>query len=147
MPIESLTYYLPPHEGLLPKWLLLVSVISIGNSIQAYNTLHYTARVYSGSAILPGSKTPLNPVTALSARTFGTWTFLSSVIRLYAAYYIDNSAVYQLALWTYVVAFGHFVSEWLYFGTARWGKGLAGPVAVSTGSLVWMYLQWGWYVS
>lgn len=127
--------------------MLTVSIISIGNSIQAYSTMHYTARVYSGTAVFPGSKTPLNPVTPLSARTFGTWTFLSSIIRLYAAYYIDNPVIYQLALWTYGIAFGHFMSEWLCFGTAKWGKGLAGPVIVSTTSMAWMYLQWGSYVS
>lgn len=85
-------------------------------------------------------------MTPLSSRTFGTWTFLSAVIRLYGAYYIDNPLIYQLTLWTYALAGVHFFSEWLVFGTARWGKGLAGPVFVSTGSIVWMVAQWGYYV-
>ena len=67
-------------------------------------------------------------------------------MRLYAAYNIENRVVYELAVWTYAVAFAHFVSEWWVFGTAGWGKGLAGPVFVSTGSLVWMGVQWGYYV-
>lgn len=54
--------------------------------------------------------------------------------------------VYQLALWTFVVAFAHFGMEWLVFGTARWGWGLAAPVFVATGSLAWMLLQWEGYV-
>ncbi|KAF2188576.1 ergosterol biosynthesis protein-like protein [Zopfia rhizophila CBS 207.26] len=158
---SSVTSYLPAFEGLLPKWLLLVSVISVANSIQAYATLTYTQRVYNNvtapsppksapSRMLKQSSTssPETPslVTPLSARTFGTWTFLSSIIRLYAAYHIDEPLIYQLALWTYGVAWAHFMSEWWVFGTTRWGKGLAGPVFVSSGSLMWMWLQWGFYV-
>ncbi|KZF25378.1 ergosterol 28 [Xylona heveae TC161] len=134
--------YLPPHTGLLPKWLLLISVVSVANSVQTYLTLNYTQKVYEGSP-KTGSK---SPVTPLSARTFGTWTFLSSIIRLWAAYNIDNPQVYQLALWTFGVALGHFSSEWLVYGTAKWGKGLAGPAFVSTGTLLWMVSQWSYYV-
>jgi len=143
-----MTSYLPPHEGLLPKWLLLVSLVSVGNSIQAYSTLHFTQQVYLGSSSSKAASKSSSgsPVTPLSARTFGTWTFLSSIIRLWAAYNIDNPQVYQLALWTYSIALFHFASEWLVFGTARWGKGLAGPVFVSTGSLLWMVSQWSFYV-
>ncbi|KAI9798743.1 MAG: ergosterol biosynthesis protein [Piccolia ochrophora] len=129
--------FLPQHDGLLPLWLLLISLVSILNSAQAYSTLKYTQRVYSAS---PAS------VTALSARTFGTWTFLSSVIRLYAAYNISEPAFYQLAICTFVLAFLHFMSEWNIFKTAAWGAGLAGPVFVASGSLVWMLTQWGYYV-
>ena len=71
---------------------------------------------------------------------------IQSIVRLYAAYHISNPQMYQLAYWTYVVAFGHFMSEWWYFKTARWGEGLAGPVIVAPVSLVWMWMQWGYYV-
>lgn len=146
--------YLPStDDGYLPYWLLLVcipssfknssflsglkvSLTSALNSVQCYITTSYTERVYSS---------PSRPVTRLSARTFGTWTFLSSIIRLYGAYNISDPVIYQLVLWTYALAFGHFASEWFYFGTAKWGAGLAGPVLVSTGSLAWMFWQWGWY--
>lgn len=139
-----------------------VSVISLANSIQAYLTLSATRQVYAGAAPNPNqpSNTKLpagippntvppqatSPVTPLSARTFGTWTALSSIVRLYGAYHISNPAVYEMVLWTYGIAFAHFASEWMVFGTARWGKGLAGPVVVSTVSLGWMVGQWGWYV-
>jgi len=126
-------------------------VISVANSIQAYTTLKFTRRVYSGTASSsPSSQAhayPDNsPVTPLSARTFGTWTFLSSIIRLYAAYHINDPVVYQLALWTYAVAGWHFGSEWLIYGTAGWGAGLAGPVFVSSGSMAWMLWCWEEYV-
>ncbi|MCJ1370704.1 ergosterol biosynthesis protein [Loxospora ochrophaea] len=132
-----MAYYLPDHEGLLPKWLLLVSIISVGNSIQAYSTLSYTRRVYSG---------PKSGVTSLSSRTFGTWSLVSSIIRFYAAYNVSDSLIYQLTLWTYVIGIAHFTSEWLIFNSASMGKGLASPLIVASASLAWMLTQWGWYV-
>ncbi|KAL9637728.1 MAG: hypothetical protein Q9204_001760 [Flavoplaca sp. TL-2023a] len=133
----NMTSYLPQNEGYLQYWLLLLSVVSIGNSVQSYLTTSYTRRVYSA---------PETTVTPLHARTFGTYTALASIIRLYAAYNITNPMLYQLAIWTYIVALGHFYSEWLVFGTARWGKGLAGPVIISVSSLAWMVIEWGVYV-
>ncbi|KAI4277236.1 MAG: hypothetical protein LQ337_001950 [Flavoplaca oasis] len=133
----NMTSYLPQNEGYLQYWLLLLSVVSIGNSVQSYLTTSYTRRVYSA---------PETTVTPLHARTFGTYTALASIIRLYAAYNITDPMLYQLAIWTYIVALGHFYSEWLVFGTARWGKGLAGPVIISVSSLAWMVVQWGVYV-
>jgi len=112
-------------------------MLSIGNSVQAYLTLTYTRRVYSA---------PATVITPLSARTFGTWTLLSSIVRLYAALNIHDPLMYRLALLTYVVAWGHFVSEWLVFKTARCGLGLAAPLCVATASLVWMLGCWDWYV-
>ncbi|KAF1361085.1 ergosterol biosynthesis protein-like protein [Lizonia empirigonia] len=142
---SAISSWVPQAEGLLPKWLLFVSLVSTLNSIQAYSTLTYTSRVYNPTSTDPPVKQPAH-VTWLSSRTFGTWTFLTSIIRFYAAYNINHPAFYQLAIWTYVVAFAHFGSEWFIFGTTRWGKALAGPVIVSTGSLVWMFSQWGYYV-
>ncbi|KAF1960568.1 ergosterol biosynthesis protein-like protein [Byssothecium circinans] len=154
---SALASYLPPFEGWLPQWMLFTSVISIANSIQAYKTLHFTARVYNpnadntrppsniasySSSTPKPSKPPANEipsqVTPLSSRTFGTWTLLASIIRLYGAYYINEKPVYELAMWAYAVAWVHFVSEWAVFGTTRWGVPLAGPVVISTGTLVWM---------
>ncbi|KAI4204829.1 MAG: hypothetical protein LQ350_000895 [Teloschistes chrysophthalmus] len=129
--------YLPQNEGILQYWLLLLSIVSIGNSVQSYLTTSYTRRIYSA---------PDTTVTPLHARTFGTYTALASIIRLYAAYNITDPVVYQLALWTYVVALGHFYSEWLVFRTARFGEGLVGPLAISMGSIVWMVVQWGEYI-
>ena len=114
-----------------------VSAISVGNSIQAYLTTKNTREVY----IRTGTQ-----ITAFSSRLFGTWTIISAAIRLYAAYNISNPQLYELAIIAYGVAWIHFMSEWLIFGTAAWGRGLAGPMLISTGSLVWMFSQWGYYV-
>lgn len=85
-------------------------------------------------------------MTPLSARTFGTWTALASIVRLYGAYHINEPAVYEMCIWTYAIAWMHFMSEWFVFGSARWNRGLAGPVVIANISLVWMLMQWGYYV-
>lgn len=135
---------LPPttaNGGLLPHWLLFISVVSVFNSLQTYlvKDLALTRKVYSAA--------PLTEVTNLSARTFGTWTFLTSVVRFYGAYHIvGNATMYNLCIWTFVVAGGHFVSEWLWFSNCKLDKGLAGPLVVASSSLVWMLTQREFYV-
>lgn len=127
--------------GYLPSWLLFISVVSIFNSLQTYQTpdLSLTRRVYENA--------PRNQVTNLSARTFGTWTLITSIVRFYAAYHlVGNKPVYDMCMWTFAVAGFHFVSEWLVFRTCKLGKGLAGPLVVSSVSMVWMWTQRGWYV-
>merc|ERR1711977_557599 len=46
--LSTITPYLPQHEGILPKWMLFVSLVALGNSIQSYLTISYTARLYAG---------------------------------------------------------------------------------------------------
>lgn len=135
----------------LTRFHLQTSAASVGNTIQAFSTLRFTKRVYSGSYIpetAPGSKPSLatSPVSPLQARTFGVWTLLSAIIRLFAAYHINDPLIYQITLCTYVLAWGHFMSEWLYFGSAAMGAGLASPLVVANGSLIWMLMQWSYYV-
>jgi hypothetical protein len=145
-----------------PLMLSQVSVVSLANSAQAYISLKGTREVYAGpstSATTPNSKSlpdgipartiqqqSTSPVTPLSARTFGTWTALSSIIRLYGAYHIHDKVVYELCLWTYALAFAHFTSEWLVFGTARLSRGFIAPMMVASLSMAWMLTQWGAYV-
>ena len=143
----SLSAYLPQSPGYLPYWLLLISSLALGNCAQAYLTLHFTTQVYNGPSSTPSKTNPSPQVTPLQSRTMGTWTLLSSLIRIYAAYNITNPPVYEIALLSYVVAWGHFMSEWLVFGTASWGRGLAGPVIVANVSLPWMLWGWGFYVN
>ncbi|EKG10076.1 Erg28 [Macrophomina phaseolina MS6] len=147
--MSPLTAILPQHEGLLPKWLFLVGVTAVGNILQAYRTLHFTSQVYLSPdprVKPPPGYTHPSETTPLHSRTFGTWTLLQGIVRLYAAYHPDNAQVYQLAMLTNLVAMWHFGSEWFVFGTTSWGKGLAGPVFVSIGTTVWMALQYGFYV-
>ena len=89
-----------------------LAAVSIGNSIQTYTTLSYTKRVYSAKP---------NEVTGLSARTFGTWTFVTAIVRIIAAYHLNDPTMYLLAFVVFLGANLHFMSEWLVFKTTKWG--------------------------
>ncbi|PBK75603.1 Erg28-like protein [Armillaria solidipes] len=136
-----LEQYLPQAAGWLPLWQLLISVTAVFNSVQNFVTLKLTRKIYPQAA-----------VTGLQARTFAVWTLTSAVVRAYAAYNINEkqsvnfTAVYDLTLFTYLIAFGHFSSELLIFRTATINPGLISPVIVSTTSLLWMISQYDFYV-
>lgn len=126
---------MPP--GYLPKWLLFISVVSVLNSVQTYiSGLELTRRVYENK---PQETTPL------SARTFGTWTLISSFIRLYGALYLQEEHIFQLTFISYLIAIGHFGSELLVYRTCKLGKGIMGPFIVATTSLTWMWCQKEYY--
>lgn len=137
--LEIVGPYIPRQPGFLPKWLLFISIVSIFNSIQTYASgLALTRKVYAAK---PGE------VTNLSARTFGTWTIISSIIRFHGAYHLNNPQVYQIVFASYAVAFFHFNSEWLVYKTCRMGSGLLGPMIVATSTLIWMTLQRDFYLN
>ncbi|KAI5481869.1 hypothetical protein MNV49_000146 [Pseudohyphozyma bogoriensis] len=121
--------FLPEGEGYLPYWMLFVSSLAIFNSAQNFLTTSLTRKIFSKS---PAS------VTALQARTFAVWTLASAAIRIYAAYNINVKGFYDLALISYVLALGHFVSELVIFKTAGIGAGLISPLIVASTSLIWM---------
>ncbi|KAF9565229.1 Erg28-like protein [Agrocybe pediades] len=133
-----LAAYLPNSAGWLPYWQLLVATTATFNFVQNLVTLKLTRRIYDN--------VPSVTVTALQARTFAVWTLTSAVIRGYAAYNIENKVIYDMALISYLIAFGHFSSELLIFRTCKINPGVLSPVIVSTTSLVWMFLQYEYYV-
>ena len=85
------------------------------------------------------------------------WTLASAAIRLYAAYNIsvkgfvasslferkelaawlmkEGDRFYDLALISYVLALGHFASEFVVFRTAGIGPGLLSPLIVASASV------------
>ncbi len=65
---------------------------------------------------------------------------------IYANQFILFS-VYDLAIASYLIALLHFGSEWLIYKTVKFGRGLAGPLVVSTLSLVWLSSQRDYYLS
>lgn len=91
---------------------------------------------------IPTGSTAAQTGEALSARRFGTWTFLSGIVRLYAVYDMDNSGLYILAFWTYVIACTHFAAERMVSG-ARINLGAVGVSLVSIGLMV---AHWSSYV-
>ncbi|KAJ7052625.1 hypothetical protein C8F01DRAFT_1170638 [Mycena amicta] len=134
-----LSDYLPQSAGWLPSWQLLVTVMAVFNSAQNFTTLKLTRRIYNN--------VPAATVTPLQARTFAAWTITSAVVRGYAAYHLHQKIVYDMALFTYLIAFGHFASELLIFRTATPSVPVLSPVIVSTVSLVWMFMQYDFYVN
>lgn len=65
-------------------------------------------------------------------RTFGVWTFLSALIRYYAAYRLHDYDWYVLGHWMFVFAIAHFGSVLLIFGAVKPSEGglLTAVVAV-----------------
>lgn len=83
-------------KGYLPKWLLFISIVSVFNSIQTYvSGLELTRKVYERKP---------TETTHLSARTFGTWTFISCVIRFYGAMYLNEPHIFELVFMSYMLA-------------------------------------------
>ncbi|KAF9450333.1 Erg28-like protein [Macrolepiota fuliginosa MF-IS2] len=134
--LDSIIAFLP--DSLLGKWQLLVASAAVFNTVQNFMTLKLTRRIYNN--------VPSASVTALQARTFAVWTLTSAVVRFYAAFHIHEKAIYDMALLTYLIAFGHFSTEWFVFRTARINPGVLSPVFVSTLSLIWMINQYDFYV-
>jgi hypothetical protein len=127
-----------------------LSTVSILNTVQSYLTTSYTRRTYpyTPKASSPGPNAPAPPhqVTALQARTFGTWTFMASVVRFYCAYRLQDPDFYKLAMWTFAIALAHFGSEALVFGTTGLRTGAFSTFFIASGSLVWMTAVWQDYV-
>ncbi|EEB05439.1 Erg28 protein [Schizosaccharomyces japonicus yFS275] len=122
--------------GLLPKWMFIVGLTAVFNTVQSFLTPKLTKRVYSNT----------NEVNGLQGRTFGIWTLTSAVVRLYGAFHLNDPHVYFLCQATYYIACLHFLLEWMAFRTTAMGPGLASPIIVSTMSIVWMALQKDAYV-
>ncbi|RKU48868.1 hypothetical protein DL546_008157 [Coniochaeta pulveracea] len=169
--MEALHEILPSTEkGYLPYYLLVVSVAAIGNALQNLSTLHYTRRIYNGKFVpnpsAPAKSTGSDPedsvhklvpadpykaagkdqVTPLAARLFGTYTFAVGLIRLYAAYAPEHWALYQLGIWTHVIAAAHFTSELLVYKSIRFSGPQVFPFIASYVGTVWMVSQYGHYV-
>ncbi|KAF8738110.1 hypothetical protein AX14_011870 [Amanita brunnescens Koide BX004] len=136
--LAGLDQFLPQTSGWLAHWQLFVAVTALFNTVQNYLTLKFTRRIYNN--------VPPSSVTPLQARTFGAWTLTAAIVRAYAAYNISHKPIYDMAMLTYLIAFGHFFSEFLIFRTANFGAGLLGPAIVSTTTLIWMITQYDSYV-
>ena len=142
----ELSDFIPKSEGYLSFWLIFVrlnhsetcyvtltnaqlGLTSLFNTAQGHATTYYTRRIYNVRS---------NEVTPLSARTFGTWTALSGLVRLFAAYNIHDRVAYDLGLATFVIAWLHFAEELAIWGTAGLNGGVKEPVIVSSASVAWM---------
>ncbi|KIW33044.1 uncharacterized protein PV07_04545 [Cladophialophora immunda] len=142
---------LPQSEGYLPLYILFVGVTAIGNAIQCYNTLSYTRRLYSGqpsATQTKGKSSPegSSPATPLSSRTFGTWTLAVGIVRIFAAYHINEASWFQMQMLTNVVGLVHFSLEAFVYKTSSPSGPWLAPVTVALIGLVWSTAQYGFYV-
>ncbi|KAI8581511.1 hypothetical protein K450DRAFT_231662 [Umbelopsis ramanniana AG] len=125
-------------EGNLPRWLLFTSALGIFNSVQNYFTSKLTKQVYANKA---------NEVTPLAGRLFATWTWSVSMIRIYAAFHLNNKIMYDLGIWSYTIALTHFVSELFIFGGCKINVPFMSPMIVAVTSLTWMISHYDKYVT
>ncbi|EXJ57937.1 hypothetical protein A1O7_05360 [Cladophialophora yegresii CBS 114405] len=142
---------LPQSEGYLPLYILFVGATAIGNAIQCYFTMSYTQRLYPGTSLLSQPKDKANPAvtspaTPLSSRTFGTWTVAVGIVRLFAAYHINEPAWYQLQTLTNIVGLVHFGLEAFVYRTTRPSGPWLAPVTVALIGTGWSIAQYGFYV-
>ena len=119
--------------------LFKVVGFSVLNTVQCYRSSHFARRTFDG----PISATEVTP---FAGRLFGSWSFLSGLVRFYAAYNIHEKHLYQLTICTFLIVLSHFAGEVLVYGTMKVGKGLAPSLFVATTSVVWMLMQWSFYV-
>ncbi|KAK6481400.1 putative ergosterol biosynthetic protein 28 isoform X1 [Huso huso] len=118
--------------NVLRSWLVIVSVIALGNSVQSFRDHSFLSeKLYTGMPEF---------VNGLQARTFGIWTLLSSVIRCACAADIQNKTLYHITLGTFVLALGHFLSEAFIYKTAPLTIGVMAPLIVASVSIVGMLI-------
>ncbi|KAM9191076.1 ergosterol biosynthetic protein 28 homolog isoform 1-T2 [Mergus octosetaceus] len=116
----------------LRSWLLMVSVIAAGNTLQCFRDYSFVSeKLYTAS---PGL------VNGLQARTFGIWSLLSSVVRCLCALDIRNQTLYYITLFTFVVALAHFLSEVFIYHTAALTMGIMAPLMVASFSILGMLI-------
>jgi hypothetical protein len=110
-----------------------MSGLAIGSTVQSYRSPAMTRRIY------------ISQVTPLSARTFGTWTLGSGVLRAVVAYRIDNPELHVLTLANFVISLWRWSAEWLWFGKTKFSV-VWPSLAFEITTITWMLSVWGHYV-
>ena len=113
-----------------------MAFLAIGSTVSAYRSTSIAEGIYV---------TDKRQITPLSSRTFGTWTLVSGFIRVVAAYRIDVPELYALTLANFVISLGHFMVEWLWFGTTDF-RAVWLSCAFEITTISWMLSVWSFYV-
>lgn len=150
----------PQHDGLLPYFLIYVckeassicywrrgriislTIVETGVSAAIHTVVCYLSSPAVALKQFSGPARP--PPIGLLARVYGVKNIYTSLIRLYAAYAIDNAALYDLAAATFMGVLVLYVTELVVFRTVRWQEATFPLVHAGVG-LTWMLLQRGWY--
>lgn len=109
-------------------WITLVAFMALGNSVQCFIKPDFVwTKLYNEST----------EVGSLTARTYGMWTLLASLVRFMYACNMHNWELFLLTFASYVLAFGHFTSEMLVYHSAGLDSlGMLSAVVVSGASMV-----------
>ncbi|KKF93740.1 Ergosterol biosynthetic protein 28 [Ceratocystis platani] len=161
--------WLPPAKGYLPYYMLSVlrPKITFPNPAAPFVVRH--RRMYNGRFVknpkLGKATATFNPedsvdklvpahagqegidqMTPVAARCFATWTFLTSIVRCYVSYHLSFGPMYDLGIWTYVVALSHFTLELGYFKTMKLGAPQLLPFMFASTGIAWMIYVRDFYV-
>lgn len=86
------------------------------------------------------------PPTPLLAHVYGVKNVYTSLIRAYAAYHVNNQALYDLAIFTYVGVLFLFVTELLLWKTVRVREAVFPFINAGVG-LLWTMTAREWYLA
>ncbi|MFQ6642203.1 hypothetical protein Gotur_018128 [Gossypium turneri] len=56
-------------------------------------------------------------VTEVHGRTFGVWTLLTCTLCFVCAFNLENKPLYLVTFLSFIYAFGHFLTEYLFYQT------------------------------
>ncbi|KAI5925438.1 ergosterol biosynthesis protein-like protein Erg28 [Camillea tinctor] len=133
------TSYLPQHDGFLPHYLVFEGLAAAIHTVACYvKSPRASLRQFSG----PKAPRP-HPLTS---HVYGVKNFYTSAIRLYAAYNITNSQLYDLAVISFVGVLYLYITEVFVYRTARIHEAIFPYVFAGTG-VIWMMVQRDWYLS
>ncbi|KAJ2851020.1 ergosterol biosynthesis protein [Coemansia brasiliensis] len=117
-------------DGGLPKFIWLSAAFSVFNTVQCMvQPLGMTRRIYSQQP---------QQVTPLTSHLFAAWTALSAVLRYKCAFNMGNALLYDITLWSFVIAGTHFMSEFLVFKTVKVPGPVLSTFVVAITSILWM---------
>jgi nucleoside-diphosphate-sugar epimerase len=114
---------------LLSYWLILVSLVSLFGTVQAFSTTDLLKQFQFNLA--------QDQVTPLAGRLFGCWTLLATLLRLNCALEPSNRSIYRLTVITFMVAAGFYGHNFLIAKTIDL-RNVAMPLAFALPSLTWM---------
>ncbi|KAL2168407.1 hypothetical protein VTG60DRAFT_7320 [Thermothelomyces hinnuleus] len=124
-------------DGYLPYFLLFESIAAAIHTVVCYASAPAVSlKQFSGP------KRP--PPTLLLAHVYGIKNFYTALIRGYAAYYVSNSQVYDLAIFSFVGVLVLYVDEFAVWRTASLREVMF-PFILSGSLVVWMLAQRDWY--
>ncbi|KMS99670.1 hypothetical protein BVRB_1g021760 [Beta vulgaris subsp. vulgaris] len=80
-------------------------------------------------------------MTEVHGRTFGVWTLLTCTLCFLCAFNLDDKPIYLATFLSFVYALGHFLTEYLVYGTMTIAN--LSTVGFFAGtSIIWMGLHW-----